>query len=243
MYKQQPGTIFELSEMNTYKNKKVGELGSNLQDAIFEIDGYVKASRKKLDDLKTANLETKCQLEEKLEVALQNNLSSLKHCNLQISTLSRQLSELHKEINYFTMVSDDFERYHEHVKQGTQPQYPIPSPNLTNIVKYVYDRVNFLTSVMGELIETVSKNSQNNELNQNSMGVYAQILQELYSYLVDVMNKSTNLTNCIHRCHGLMSNNYNPSDMWYHGSRNNFHSNQDTQKNTNLQHLENLLLK
>jgi hypothetical protein len=123
MYKQQPGTIFELSgkifallkmaiEMNNYKNKKVGELGQSIQDTIFEIDSWIKASRKKLDDLKKANQETKSQLEERLEVALQNNLSSLKNCNLQISTLGRQLSELHKEINYFTMVSDDFERYH-----------------------------------------------------------------------------------------------------------------------------------
>jgi len=99
---------------------------------------------------------------------------------------------MNKELTYFKQVADSFTVDYEMMAQNRSRILTIPTENFVNIARYVKDRVTYLEVIMKELTETIINSNNNDNLDENSMGVYAEILQELYNYMMTVVNKSAN---------------------------------------------------
>ena len=110
MYKPAPSHIYELSDLNHFKQKRVNELDQNYQEMFIKIDNDIKKNGKKLEELKKNNEVNTSVMEVKIETALQSNLANLKNLNLAIGSLGRQLVDINHEMDYFKRVTDEFER-------------------------------------------------------------------------------------------------------------------------------------
>lgn len=237
MYEELQGTVFQLSELNPYKTSSVNELDAHYKDIILNIEENIKNNGKNLEKLKANNEEMQKSLEEKLEVSQFNNLSLQKTCNLKIAKLGRNLLELDREMVYFKRVTNEFEKNLEYITTGRNNTYTIPSDNLLNIVNYIKDKIEFLGAIMQDLTDSINCSVKDeNGQNETTMGVYAQVLQELYTYMIQVMNKSVSLTNSINRCKGIIGKN----DSWNKSNTTSM-MNQEDVRHKNLHNLEELV--
>ena len=100
-------------------------------------------------------------LQNQLRDMLESNILSFKEINNQIVKVHMNLEGYTKEVNYFTNIVGQIEKFCDYYKQGNIPTYSIPSENVKLILKRMDEKFDTILKNIDMMRELISSDTAN----------------------------------------------------------------------------------
>lgn len=160
--------MFELNHYNPFQKKKVKDLQDAYKKPIFEMNKTLKQNKKKLAEIKASNKKLRDTLDIQLKETMDRNILSLKVINNQICKVTMGLKAYTEEVKYFGEIVDQIERYRDSYKQGSIPNYMVPSENVQVVLNRLsekFDCIQKNVEMLKELVVAENESSiPNNQI-------------------------------------------------------------------------------
>jgi hypothetical protein len=152
--------MFELNHFNPFQKKKVKDLPDAYKKTIFQMNKTLKENKQKLSDIKASNKKLKQTLDVQLKETMDRNILSLKVINNQICKVTMNLKSYTEEVKYFGEIVDQIEKYRDSFKQGSIPNYMVPSENVQVVLNRLTEKFDCIQKNIEMLKELVTAENQ-----------------------------------------------------------------------------------
>lgn len=149
--------ILVMSEMNPIRMKKFKELDPNTQNNIKRIDEMIEKSSTKVKELKIVAENTKNKLETSLSTCIKKFAIELKDVAEKLRCLNDFTKFTSDEFDFYRSAVKVYEDSLARIRTDQKLNWDIPSRVLTDLVRYLENKVSSIRFILSDLVETIKE--------------------------------------------------------------------------------------